>query len=319
MFKRPSDKPKVDILENKIPTVMISKNALKKMNIYIDECSEEIGWLGTAYNINGVYFIDDVLLFEQEVHSTTTEITPEGLSEFGEEILANEGGIDLWNSIKVWGHSHVNMDTNPSGQDNDQMKVFSDCGHDFFIRIIGNKKRKLRVDLYNFETGVIYNYIPWVEEVTKEELEIINNIKTLEEKIKKLQDQLSLMNVISDEDKKIVKEEMDKKVQKKTTLIKVKNGYVSQSYKKYRDNLVNKGKKKGTEDEKVITIDNKYGVEKFVLQELADVNTIYEAKEILELYGYKDEFSDAQIGDMMYEAQNLYYFGEYSMYGYSLE
>ena len=56
MFKRPSDKPKVDILENKIPTVMISKNALKKMNIYIDECSEEIGWLGTAYNINGVYF-----------------------------------------------------------------------------------------------------------------------------------------------------------------------------------------------------------------------------------------------------------------------
>lgn len=319
MFKRPSDKPKVDVLENKIPTVMISKNALKKMNIYIDECSEEIGWLGTAYKVNGVYFIDDVLLFEQEVHSTTTEITPEGLSEFGEEILVSEGGVDLWNSIKVWGHSHVNMSTFSSGQDDSQMKVFSDCGHDFFIRIIGNKKGELKVDLYNFETGVIYNNVPWVEEMTREELEIISNIKALEEEVEKLQDQLNLMSVISDEDKKIVKEEMDKKVRKKTTFTKVKGDYVSQSYKEYRDNLVNKGKKKGTEDEGVVAIGNEYGVEEFILQELANVYTIYEAKEILELYGYKDEFSDAQIRDMMYEAQELYYFGDYSLYGYSLE
>lgn len=108
-FKPSSGKTKVEVIKECIPNVYIDTVTLAKMKIFIDECNDEIGWLGTAYKVGNDIVINDVLLFKQEVHSTTTEITPEGLSEFGEEILSQEDGVDLWNSIKVWGHSHANM------------------------------------------------------------------------------------------------------------------------------------------------------------------------------------------------------------------
>src|SRR5690606_11009605 len=108
-----------------------------KMFIYVDECNDEIGWLGTAKIMEGnehnIVFIDDVFLFDQEVHATTTEITPEGLTEFANELIEmGDKGIEIWNNIKVWGHSHVNLGVSPSGQDDKQMKTFRDGGHDWF-------------------------------------------------------------------------------------------------------------------------------------------------------------------------------------------
>ena len=161
MFKKSSTKLSVEVLEKCAPVIIIEKNALAKMKVYIDECADEIGWLGTATKEEGFYHITDVFLFEQEVHSTTTEITPEGLGDFGEKLLQQENGMEIWNSMKVWGHSHVNMSVSPSGQDNSQMEVFADNGHDFSIRIIGNKKGDMAVDLYDYETGVIYKNIMW--------------------------------------------------------------------------------------------------------------------------------------------------------------
>ena len=93
-FIQSSTKPSVQVLDTFLPIIIISKDALSKMQLYCELCNTEIGWLGTAfYKDKSVIYIADVFLFKQDVHSTTTEITPEGLSEFAEELLQQEGGL----------------------------------------------------------------------------------------------------------------------------------------------------------------------------------------------------------------------------------
>lgn len=151
----------VKLMERFAPKISININALNKMKEYVRQSDLEIGWLGTSRRVGNVFYIDDVFLFRQEVHATTTEITTEGLNEFAMELLYEENGVEIWNNMKVWGHSHVNMPTTPSGQDDKQIEVFAENAEDFFIRIIANKSGDFRIDLYDFTTGVIYEKLPY--------------------------------------------------------------------------------------------------------------------------------------------------------------
>lgn len=127
----------------------ILPEARQKMEIYCDLSDGEIGWLGFVEDLGDTGFlIKDVALLKQEVHSTTTEITPEGLLEFWSKTAPEE---QL--KIKLWGHSHVNMGVSPSGQDNDQMEYFKD-GNPWFIRLITNKKREYHIDIYDYANGI---------------------------------------------------------------------------------------------------------------------------------------------------------------------
>lgn len=151
----------VKLMEKFAPKISININAMNKMKEYVRQSDLEIGWLGTSRRVGNVFYIDDVFLFRQEVHATTTEITTEGLNEFAMELLYEENGVEIWNNMKLWGHSHVNMTTSPSGQDDKQIEVFAENAEDFFIRIIANKGGDFRIDLYDFTTGVIYEKLPY--------------------------------------------------------------------------------------------------------------------------------------------------------------
>jgi hypothetical protein len=163
-----------------VPHILISKQALSKMFLYVDECAEEIGWLGTAYKREKKeIYIHDVYLFDQEVHATTTEITPEGLSTFAEEIMQSPTGLDIWNNLKIWGHSHVRMGVTPSQQDDKQMEMFQQGGHDWFLRLIANKIGEIKIDMYNYDQGLIYLDLPWEMEESAEEHALNVQIETL--------------------------------------------------------------------------------------------------------------------------------------------
>jgi hypothetical protein len=159
--------------------VILEPIALEKMWYYVDNCQKEIGWLGTVSKYDNILLIEDVFLFKQEVHSATCEITPDGLSEFATELLSKPNGVDIWNKIKLWGHSHVNMSVSPSGQDNSQMKTFGEQS-EWFLRVIANKNGEMEFTLYDFKASLIFENVRWIErkERSKElEEQIKNEIK----------------------------------------------------------------------------------------------------------------------------------------------
>lgn len=149
------------------PIVFVSPQAIAEMQKYVDICEDEIGWLGFVRKHEtkefDYYVIESTLLFGQEVHGATTEISPESLGEIANDIIQEdqENGVDKVNRLRMWGHSHVNMEVSPSGQDNSQMEKFKENNVPYFIRIITNKKGKMRLDLFDYENGIIYNDMPW--------------------------------------------------------------------------------------------------------------------------------------------------------------
>lgn len=202
-------KTTVKTLDVSMPYVVVSKKALIKMFHYVDQCADEIGWLGTAHMNKKEIYVEDVYLFDQEVHSTTTEITPEGLASFCEEIMSQPDGMEIWNNLKVWGHSHVNMSTFASSQDDKQMEEFKNGGHEWFLRIIANKKGDLRCDLYHYEYGLIFNEISWEADYDEVENSIYRKINELSRQLEEYNKQIVL------DTKDYIAEEIKQKVRKK--------------------------------------------------------------------------------------------------------
>ena len=173
-------------IKNKNVNFGISNDALTLMQKYVEGCTDEIGWFFTVEKDEeypGWYFIEDCILFHQEVHSTTTEVNGDNLIKLSEEILSKPDGVEFWNKMKGWGHSHVNMGVTPSGQDDNQMEFFSNSGFDFFVRIIANKKGELKIDLYDYSIGVAYIDVPWTVYSGIEERELASQIVELQKQI----------------------------------------------------------------------------------------------------------------------------------------
>lgn len=143
------------------PLIVVTSKAAQKMWHYVDIAPEEVGWLGLVRRLEPLVFeIEDVYLFKQQVTGVTTRIAPEAVYEM-QRALANQGatGEDLMERIRFWGHSHVNMDTGASGQDETQAKLFSYLP--FFIRGILNKRGKMEFTLFLWESGIILRDVPW--------------------------------------------------------------------------------------------------------------------------------------------------------------
>lgn len=159
-FSPHSFETKIEMMSD-VPKILISKVAYAKMWHYVDIAGEEVGWLGTVEKIPGALLIKDVFLLKQKVSSAQTTITEEGLTEFGEEILQLPDGVDIYNNIRFWGHSHVNMGTSPSGQDESQMEIFKGSEHPYFIRGILNKRGRMEFTIFFYENGIKIEDAEW--------------------------------------------------------------------------------------------------------------------------------------------------------------
>lgn len=164
------------------------KQAFDKMRLYVDLCEDEIGWLGYVEKLKDEqgYVVTDVFLLDQEVHGTTTELSPDAIVKYYNE-LDDEGRENFLNKCKIWGHSHVNMSPSPSGQDDSQGLELSKDADDFYIRLITNKKGEYNITFYD---------------------------KTIKAKV--MTDEVILYNPEGVELRKQIQEEIKAKVKKKT-------------------------------------------------------------------------------------------------------
>ncbi len=142
--------------------VILSYLAHRKMKYYIEEIDYEISGLGTVEKLsNGDLFVPDIYLFEQTVTGTETQLKASDIDKFYDTLLAQainvspeerEKVYDNIGKIKLWWHSHVNMDTFWSGTDvatQNSLDVDLDVDN-WWLSIVGNKagKRKAKLDVY---------------------------------------------------------------------------------------------------------------------------------------------------------------------------
>lgn len=222
------------------------KQAYDKMRLYVELCEDEIGWLGYVEKLpdEAGYVVTDVFLVEQEVHSTTTELSPDAIINYYNN-LEEDKREEFLKKCKLWGHSHVNMAPSPSGQDESQGEELSKDAEDFYIRLITNKKGDYNITFYD---------------------------KVIKAKI--VTDDIILYSPEGIELRKQIKQEIEEKVKKKTIKTTYGTGYKSYggSYSSYSYNYKTDDDKTKKEKESSKIVSHKKEVSKI------DINNVFEDK-----------------------------------------
>ena len=171
------------------PRIIIKLSALLKMKGYVEHCDSEIAWLGLVEKDGTTYTIIDVDLMQQDVSAATAEIHEKGLQEYAERFIS-KGDYETLSKIRLWGHSHVNMDTTPSSTDE---KTFEEYGEncEYFIRIIANKKGKLTIDFVDMIEDLRFDNVPWEVEYPDDIVDLLNRIDETKDLLSRLEKELA--------------------------------------------------------------------------------------------------------------------------------
>lgn len=164
---------------NAMPYIHIHEDAYRTMMGLVKECDIEIGWLAHCKKKENHYYIYDVEICKQKCHGATTELDEVALQDLYEKY---KNDPDRLNDVRVWGHSHVNMQPEPSDQDDETFEYFADSC-EFFIRLIFNKKAKYTCTLLDNESGYIYEGLTFDIINSKERHEILNQIDELQKQL----------------------------------------------------------------------------------------------------------------------------------------
>ena len=144
------------------------------MKALVNTSAKEIAWHGTVSKENNTYTIHNILVYPQLVTAATVESDDDTYAQWLDNLDDR-----TFNSIRMQGHSHVNMAVSPSGTDDDFYELLTQHINDYYIFIILNKAGKMWINIYDMEQQLIfdtsdidivyqgYDYNAWAEEQTK--------------------------------------------------------------------------------------------------------------------------------------------------------
>jgi hypothetical protein len=169
-------------------TIYITPKAKEILDTYIDIVESEVSGLGKVKVENGRIVVTDIYLLRQECDGVSTELNQEDVAKFLEEmVIKGEDTSDL----KLWWHSHANMNVFWSVDDDDCIERFQ---NGWMVSIVGNKVGEY---LARFD---LYNPVRFAEE----KIELVVDWSTNENKRKKLEKEVK--------EKVIIKESPERRV-----------------------------------------------------------------------------------------------------------
>ena len=147
----------------------------KKVNTEVSGMGD-IEWTEEGFRVTKLRF------FPQECTGSETEIKPESLEKLSADAIAS--GEDL-TSMRFWWHSHANMSTFWSKQDDDCVESLLSAFQDYVVSVVVNHKRELvaRVDFLN-PFRMTLNHVPLIVEssMAQEKQEALD--KMIQENVK---------------------------------------------------------------------------------------------------------------------------------------
>lgn len=104
------------------PTILFSSVAWQKQWALVRACKIEISWFGYCMpeakmkelGIDANFYVEDIYVVDQECTGVKSDMLPNAVSDLC--VKLKEEGKDP-SRLKLWGHSHVEMDTGFSGTD----------------------------------------------------------------------------------------------------------------------------------------------------------------------------------------------------------
>ena len=151
-------------------TIYFKEIAWLKMQSLIREIDKEVGWHGLAYRgtdpEKDEYIITDILVYPQEVTSATVTTDQEKYQTW---LMSHED--EVFNNIRMQGHSHVNMGVTPSGVDNTLYeKILEQLEDDmFYIFMIWNKRGEKTIKIYDMAKNILFETSDCTVKVVEDE------------------------------------------------------------------------------------------------------------------------------------------------------
>ena len=140
---------------NQKAVVWFTPDAYTKMIALIQDSSKEVAWHGIAHRLEepGQYVISDILVYPQEVTGATVNTDQ---AEYEGWIMSLED--EVFNNLRMQGHSHVYMDCHPSHTDLEhQGKIIDQLEGDmFYIFMIWNKHFKFTGKIYDLKINTLF-------------------------------------------------------------------------------------------------------------------------------------------------------------------
>lgn len=136
--------------------VWFTPDAYTKMIALIQDSDKEVAWHGVAHRIEdkvGEYIISDILVYPQEVTGATVNTDQ---AEYETWLMKQED--DVFNNLRMQGHSHVRMETFASSTDLEhQAKIVQQLEGDmFYIFMIWNKYFKYTAKIYDLKINTLF-------------------------------------------------------------------------------------------------------------------------------------------------------------------
>lgn len=143
---------------NRKAKVYFSEIAWLKMNTLVNEFSSEVAWHGLARRGDDEsqddYYIDDILVYPQEVTGATVTTNQEKYQSW---LMDHDD--EIFNNIRMQGHSHVNMGVTPSGVDTSLYERILGQLDDsmFYIFMICNKRGDKTIKIYDMKKNIFFD------------------------------------------------------------------------------------------------------------------------------------------------------------------
>lgn len=138
-------------------TVYFTPEAWMKMYMLVTNFDKEVAWHGIAKRGEDAekdeYIISDILVYPQKVTAATVETDQEEYENWLYELPD-----EVFNNLRMQGHSHVNMGVTPSGVDTThQEKIMRQLDDDmFYIFMIWNKSFAKWIKVYDFAKNTMF-------------------------------------------------------------------------------------------------------------------------------------------------------------------
>ena len=142
--------------EDDVVTLEFAPMAYVKMVSLLQHFSSEVAWHGTVTRDaeDPLHFIiQDILVYPQLVDGTNANTDQAAYTEW---LYGLED--EVFNTLKMQGHSHVNMGTSPSTVDlTHQEEILSQLEDDmFYIFMIWNKRLEHTIKVYDLASNTLY-------------------------------------------------------------------------------------------------------------------------------------------------------------------